>query len=56
MNEAVREFDPVHGEEWTVPHSCPCCEKCRFVVKGKRAGTCVYGGPYKGYVEVPEST
>jgi hypothetical protein len=41
-------------EAWVVPWSCPCCNKCWLVIKGKGIGKCVYGGPYKGYIEVPE--
>jgi hypothetical protein len=26
----------------------------RLVIKGKGIGKCVHGGPYKGYIEVPE--
>jgi hypothetical protein len=54
MTEPFRELDPVFGEEWMIRYKCPCCEKCRLIVKSKqrRVGTCVYGGPYKGYVVV----
>ena len=38
-------------EAWVVPHSCPVCRKCWLIVK---AGRCVHGGPYRGYVAVPD--
>lgn len=25
-----------------------------MIVEGRRAGRCIYGGPYLGYVEIPE--
>jgi len=34
-------------------YSCPCCETCRFDLKFNR---CVQGGPYKGYVNVGETS
>lgn len=33
---------------------CLCCESCWFFLDGPRKGTCVHGGPYAGYVEVPD--
>jgi hypothetical protein len=36
------------------PASCLCCEKCWFIMKGKGAGKCVNGGPYLGYIEIPD--
>ena len=45
------KHDPVF-DEIVIPWTCPCCTKCWMIVEGKRKGRCVYGGPYKGYVEV----
>lgn len=55
-SEHEPRLDNLYADEphWVVPHSCPCCVKCWFVVKGKGAGRCVNGGPYLGYVEVPD--
>lgn len=42
----------------TIPWTCPACTSCRLVVSGTAGcspkGHCVYGGPYKGYVQVLE--
>jgi len=42
-------------EVWTVPITCPCCRQCRLIVRGKGAGKCVQGGPYKGYLDIPDA-
>lgn len=40
--------------EIVIPHKCPVCRKCWLVVYGRNAGKCVYGGPYRGYLELRE--
>lgn len=40
-------------EGYVIPHKCPCCNKCWFIISGKYTGRCVHGGPYKGYFEMP---
>lgn len=47
--ECKQMWDPTL-EQWTVPHSCPVCNRCRIIVGGPARGMCVHGGPYKGYV------
>lgn len=36
--------------------ACQCCRKCWIIVSGKRAGRCVHGGPYHGYLTLVEET
>ncbi len=56
-NEAIKDTT-VYGTRdeplYLVPHTCPCCKKCWKIIAGKGTGRCVWGGPYLGYVEVPE--
>lgn len=37
-----------------VPHNCACCRTCWLYVEGPWKGICVYRGPYRGYVTIPE--
>lgn len=58
-------WDEVHLE-WVIPYSCKCCSKCWLIVwpdgrpkirtskTGKDSLLCIHGGPYLGYVEVPD--
>lgn len=38
----------------TIACKCPGCNFCRLFVSGERAGTCFYGGPFSGYLELRE--
>jgi len=40
----------------TVEYKCPTCEKCRLYIDGPYVGSCVYGGPYKGYINVEQES
>jgi hypothetical protein len=42
-------------EEWVIPERCPCCERCWRYVSGRSLNRCVHGGPYKGYIEIPDT-
>lgn len=37
-----------------VPCSCPCCTSCKMIMVGVWAGSCIYGGPFTGYVVIDQ--
>ena len=49
----IARYDPVYFDT-VVPTTCQCCEKCWLVVLGPRRGSCVHGGPYKGWLTLIE--
>jgi hypothetical protein len=53
-------FDKLYGATekeggyWVVPTSCACCKVCWLITRGRKAGYCVWNGPYRGYIEVKD--
>ncbi len=47
-------WDPLH-EQWVILITCPCCKQCWIAVDDNGIGAkCIHGGPYKGYIKVPD--
>lgn len=43
-------------EETLAPHKCGVCDRCWLIIRGPRAGRCIYGGPYAGYERIPDAS
>lgn len=50
--KVVRNVYCTDPEDRVIEWSCPRCVKCWKFISGKRSGTCPFGGPFNGYVDV----